>query len=459
VKFSSSLVRRVSDGLIGFRASLTTSPLAKRLLRWAPWLGWGLITCLLLISGLMSLMLQRQPTFNGEAVTRPAQPATEFIQGKLKSSPLAGQEKQFILTAEDLRVAARLVLARKLLEGSTRVQIVDNRLYLQSSIQLSGRLSGFFLNIDLIAEDDRDTLVIRQVKMGNLVLHAPLAGWAIKLVTHLPPLTRYEQLTEKMLKEVHIADERVIILLKWNRELLAELGGLLTEVADRKRMIVYHEKLVDILERDTHRRFVRLGHLMNPLFALAHERSIANQQPVEENRAVVLVLSAYVNGKDLNAALGTSVQPRPRGVLLNRRVDTAKHFMGAAAMAMSGQGTLVEMIGLAKELHDTHDGSGFSFIDLAADEAGALLGKYAVRSPELAFRIQERLSQGFDESPFIPTMDDLPESMDTEEFSRRFKSIGSPEYDALKKEIDSRILALPIFQFLQVAGEKGIGQK
>ena len=139
-------------------------------------------------------------------------------------------------------------------------------------------------------------------------------------------------------------------------------------------MIVYHEKLVNILERDTHSRFVRLGHLMKPLFALAHERTIANQQPVEENRALILVLSAYVNGKDLNAALGTSGQPRPRGVLLNRRVDTAKHFMGAAAMAMSGQGTLVEMIGLAKELHDTHDGSGFSFIDLAADEAGALLG-------------------------------------------------------------------------------------
>jgi hypothetical protein len=413
-----------------------------------PWLGWGLAASLLLTLALLALVLQRQPRLSPQGVTpSDRQLKTELIRGKLRSQPLAGREKEFVLTADDLKVAADLALSRKHLEGVTRVRIKDDQLDLQASIRLPQRFSALFLNIVLIAENDPDQAIIRQLKIGDLSLHDPYAGWAVNAIMKLPPLTRYGQLLEKMLMKVHMADDRVTILLKWNREFLAELGGLLTEVADRKRMIVYQEKLVDTLESDTHSRFVRLGHLMKPLFTLAYERSLSNQQAIEENRAVLLVLSAYTNGKDLSAALGTSAQPPRRSVLLNRRVDTAKHFMGAAAMAMSGQGTLVEMIGLAKELHDTHDGSGFSFIDLAADEAGALLGKYAVRSPEMAFRIQERLSQGFDESPFIPAMDDLPESMNSEEFARRFKAIGSPEYDALKKEINMRIMALPVFQF------------
>lgn len=412
------------------------------------WLAWAFAAAFLLTIALLALLLQRQPLLSPENISSAVRHHdTELIRGKLTSQAVAGQEKAYVLTANDLKVAADLALSRKRLEGVTKVRIMGNQLGIQASIRLPHYLSGFVLNLDLMVENDPEQAIIRQLKVGHLSLGNPIAGWAVKGVMKLPPLTRYGQLMEKMLMKVHIADERVTILLKWNRELLAELGGLLTQVADRKRMIVYQEKLVDVLESDTHSRFVRLGHLMKPLFTLAYERSLSNQQAIEENRAVLLVLSAYSNGKDLSLALGTSAQPPRRSVLLNRRVDTAKHFTGAAAMAMSGQGTLVEMIGLAKEMHDTHDGSGFSFIDLAADEAGALLGKYAVRSPEMAFRIQERLSQGFDESPFTPAMDDLPESMNSEEFAKRFKAIGSPEYDALKKEINARIMALPVFQF------------
>lgn len=196
----------------------------------------------------------------------------------------------------------------------------------------------------------------------------------------------------------------------------------------------------------TQNRYVRLGNLMQPLFELAKQRSAGNQDPVAENRALIVVLSAYANGKDLSAALSTTTTPIRRGVLLNKRIDTAKHFLGAAVLAMSGQGTLVEMIGLAKELHDTHDGSGFSFIDLAADEAGAAFGKFAVRSSEKARRIQTVLSQSADESQFIPTLKDLPESMDSEQFAARFKDIRSPEFAELKKQIGARINGLPIYQ-------------
>lgn len=159
-----------------------------------------------------------------------------------------------------------------------------------------------------------------------------------------------------------------------------------------------------------------------------------------------MVLSAYANGKDLHDVVDRDIRPIRRNVLLNKRIDTAKHFLAAAVLSMSGQSTLVEMVGLAKELQDTHDGSGFSFNDLAADEAGALFGKVAISDKDHARRVQDVLRQTEDESQFIPILKDLPESMDAEEFSQQFKMIGSPEYEAVRSEIRQRILALPIYR-------------
>ena len=104
------------------------------------------------------------------------------------------------------------------------------------------------------------------------------------------------------------------------------------------------------------------------------------------------------------------------------------------------------MIGLVKELHDTHDGSGFSFIDLAADEAGAFFGKGAIASSDMARHFQNLLRQSNEENLFIPVLRDLPESMKSAEFESRFSEVGSPEYTAVKNEIDKRIKALPLFQ-------------
>jgi hypothetical protein len=144
--------------------------------------------------------------------------------------------------------------------------------------------------------------------------------------------------------------------------------------------------------------------------------------------------------------LPAAANPVRRGVLLNRRIDTAQHFMGSATLAMAGHGTLVDMIGLAKEMHDTHNGSGFSFIDLAADQAGALFGKTAIRSEEKAQRIQDMISRSSEESLFMPIIKDLPENLAPDEFAKRFKDIHSQEFQALKAMIQQRILACPLYK-------------
>lgn len=391
---------------------------------------------------LLALALQTHPGLAGsEPLANPAQ-ARQALGAKLAGSITDHEVKQFTLTAQDLAMAASLAIARKRLPAQAQVSFHDYLIDGQVSLAWPPGFSSLFLNIRLLVDTGSGQFELQRLRIGDLVLPNGL----VRLLLRLPPLTRYAQLAEDMVASVGIKDDRLRLVVHWNREVLGELRGLLMDVADKRRLLVYQERLTDILERRGEHLYVRLTSLLPPLFQLAQQRSQEGADPVEENRAALVVLSAYANGKDLSSMLGTGRQPPPRRVLLNKRVDTAKHFLGAASMAMSGQGTLVEMIGLAKELHDTHDGSGFSFIDLAADEAGALLGKTAVRSPEKARRLQALLNQPIAESQFLPELKDLPESMHSEEFGRRFKGIGSPEYEAMRGEIAARIRALPLYR-------------
>ncbi len=74
-------------------------------------------------------------------------------------------------------------------------------------------------------------------------------------------------------------------------------------------------------------------------------------------------------------------------MLLHGRHDLPRHFMGSAAIAVSGGGALSQAIGLFKEIDDSRGGSGFSFVDLLADRVGTRFGSLAVASRASARRI------------------------------------------------------------------------
>ena len=96
-------------------------------------------------------------------------------------------------------------------------------------------------------------------------------------------------------------------------------------------------------------------------------------------------------------------------------------------------------------MSDAQGGSGFSFIDLAADKAGTRFGERATSSPENARKLQKAMSEIKDYKDFMPDPRDLPEHMDEAEFKNRYQSIESPAYQELSKQIDARIAATPIY--------------
>lgn len=417
---------------------------------------WLLLLLLASASGALSLAiyLYRNALETHPALTLDSSPRKEALplplslRERLKGGTVGhGQEKRFILNAEDLNVICRSALHHRRLEGFCHFDLTQESLIAEMTLRLSGRLSGRFLNVSVMAQgNDQAHFHIEDLRIGNFRVSSP---WALSFIQNsllVSPWRRYETLRERLIKDMHVAEGRLVIVLNWDRQLLSELRGLVTDAADKRRMRIYLGRLSEILNDGTQNRYIRLGSLTRSLFSLARERSRGNNEPIEENRAAIMVLSAYANGKDLHDVVDRDIRPIRRNVLLNKRIDTAKHFLAAAVLSMSGQSTLVEMVGLAKELQDTHDGSGFSFNDLAADEAGALFGKVAISDKDHARRLQEVLRLTDDESQFIPILKDLPESMDPEEFSQQFRAIGSPEYEAVRSEIRQRILALPIYR-------------
>ena len=92
-------------------------------------------------------------------------------------------------------------------------------------------------------------------------------------------------------------------------------------------------------------------------------------------------------------------------------------------------------------MDDARGGSGFSFADLAADRAGTRFGELAVHRPTHLANI---LSGGVD--ALMPPIDGLPEHLMSDEFARRFGTVGSPAYQGVVAEIERRIAALALFQ-------------
>jgi uncharacterized protein YfiM (DUF2279 family) len=160
----------------------------------------------------------------------------------------------------------------------------------------------------------------------------------------------------------------------------------------------------------------------------------------------LLVLASHLAGKDLAAVVPAARNwPRVRwvNITLAGRHDLAQHFVISAALAAWAGEPVADAIGLYKELEDARHGSGFSFIDLAADRAGTRFGEILIRSPE---QLIAAMGGTFHDEQLLPAVSDLPETLHQPEFKRRFDSLESPQFKAMAAEIERRLDTLPLYR-------------
>ena len=130
-------------------------------------------------------------------------------------------------------------------------------------------------------------------------------------------------------------------------------------------------------------------------------------------------------------------------ITLAGRHDLAQHFVISAALAAWAGEPVADAIGLYKELEDARQGSGFSFVDLAADRAGTRFGETLLRDPD---QLMAAMRNDFLDKHLLPEVADLPESLHQPEFTRRFDSPDSPQFKALAAEIERRLDTLPLYR-------------
>jgi hypothetical protein len=215
--------------------------------------------------------------------------------------------------------------------------------------------------------------------------------------------------------------------------------------AELARLRAFEEHLAEVTS--TLPRGASLARILGPMLALAGSRSTPATAD-EENRTALTATAFYVKGWPIDVLAPEARdwrRPRPRGVALGGRSDLAEHFaLSALLSAASGQ-AIADWVGLYKELTDAHAREGFSFADLAADRAGARLGR-AATDPASAAAIQARAADGLSEADILPAIDDLPGDLSDAELTRRFGGIGAPAYNAMITRIDLDVDALPLYR-------------
>ena len=409
---------------------------------------------------LLSLCLQSDPlVIQGERlalddIERIKQILTKNNPRRLQS----GEIKNIALTQRDLNLflihALTYIPHNERFSGRVNLQTDSARGGL--TVGLPKNLFGSYLNVSLVLTTSADKVVVDDLDVGALAVPNWLV-YTLARFSHRFLLRRqdYRELVEGLnyVKRIEIGENELVLAYQWEPDLADRLENhgrdLLLSDVERERLAAYHRKISEISHK-LNGREPSLAEFLQPLAMLAEKRSSVDD-PIAENRALILTAAVYVMRRNLHRITGPDKSseykpPRYLKVSILERHDLAQHFIISAALAASANSNTANVIGLFKEIDDSRGGSGFSFADLAADRAGVKLAEVATRSVESAKQLQHQMKEHLAESDFMPTIDQLPEGITEHEFKREYQDLESEIYQLVDIEIDRRITACRLYQ-------------
>ncbi len=181
--------------------------------------------------------------------------------------------------------------------------------------------------------------------------------------------------------------------------------------------------------------------------AIVVRRAFANDVPasarVDENRAALVALAMYAVSPEAGRLAGDVAQ-RVRNctssngeVFLAGRADLARHWTLSAALAVSLGADVGRALGEWKELSDSRPGgSGFSFVDLAADRAGLAFARLA-SDPVTAAATARRLRTATAEYLLPIRALALSEGLTERQLVSQFGALDSAQFKAATARIDA----------------------
>jgi hypothetical protein len=418
----------------------------KRLIVWSV-VGFLLLLPLALLA-VIALSFEDQPK-----IVRPVELSTEQIARAkriLKAhdprNMSSGALRTFSIAAEDLDLALNFLLSQY--RGSAKVALNPGSVMLWASAKSPVNLFGGYINVEAIAQQTSGLPAFDRLQIGRIPVPGFVPDWLLARALERLNDTAAGKTAADTVRSVRIAGGHLVVEYQWREDLPERLRSALLPPGDQERLRAYQDRLVELTSNPRLARQVSLLDLLRPLVAHAAVRS-ANADAAAENRAALLVLAFYVNGRGLAAIVpGAKGWPRavPRKVTLAGRTDFSQHFTVSAALAATAGSPLADATGVYKEVEDSQGGSGFSFTDLAADRAGTVFGQQATRSVKTARALQARVGAGLVEADVLPRFKDLPEGLSEAEFKRRFGGVGAAPYARMLEEIERRVAKLALYR-------------
>ncbi len=351
-----------------------------------------------------------------------------------------------ILSQQDLDVAINY-LAHFYANGSARLTLKNDKAEVAASLRPPQFPVIFYFNVSAVLREGSPLPQFEELQIGRLPIPGFVADWLVaRVMTQFLGKNRLDTVVQ-MIKQIDLKNGQLAVVYEWPSDPRQKLPGAILSPDDQERLRVYQERLA-LISNAGKVTNVSLTELLVALFELAEIRS-AQGNAVAENRAAILVLAFYADGKPLAAILpAADAWPRIREqtVTLNGRDDFSKHFIISAALAANAGSPLADAVGVYKEIDDSRGGSGFSFNDIAADRAGARFGEQAAANAKAARKLQQRVSAGIHEKDIMPATKDLPEFMPEAEFKKRYGGVDAPAYKRMMNDIEHRVAALALYR-------------
>lgn len=133
---------------------------------------------------------------------------------------------------------------------------------------------------------------------------------------------------------------------------------------------------------------------------------------------------------------------------MRKRHDWLLHFSLSAALTAATNAETAQIIGLGKELQDALGPSGFSFADLAADEAGIAFARQLLAHPE---RLRD-VAASFAVEDFLPPLGDLEENLSLDALTSKYGGPDGVAFRAAYRDIRRRVDDQPIFKMWMKKG-------
>lgn len=330
------------------------------------------------------------------------------------------------------------------LRGRAALDISRGQAEIKASFKLPYPSWRPFVNVQARLSGSPGDLRLEAVRFGNFELPTSLVlAGARGVLRHAGYADEWE-LVRGAIRSVEVVPRRqsVNVVYVWHPELLdrARARALALTNGDVLHLERAQRSLAALLTHRAQNLAIPLPEILQPMLSLPGE------DPLEQRRASLLVMAAYMAGKGLTAVVPDAdawPRPAPRVLSLRGRHDIAQHFVVSAALAAWAGEPAANAIGLYKELEDSRHGSGFSFADLAANLAGTRFGKLLLDDPA---RIDEMLKDRLVDDDLTPDLRGLPEYLSERDFVRFYGSIDSPAYRNMVDEIERRMDAQPLYR-------------